>query len=186
MFFVATRRTLGAMTRMRCVTKIAGVVVAATGLMASLAPPVRAEEPRTEDVVGGWVAELPCLVTSAAPALSTPTTVPLSCASGTTWDGSWTGHTFYRLSGTLDLVTGDFHGDVDEMLVGFVTVTRAAGTLHLVGTLDVDGASNTVVVGERIVGGTGAFGRSSGTVIFEGLALGTVGQGGYHGAWMHP
>src|SRR5437763_12914788 len=103
MFLVATRRTLGAMTRMSCVTKSAGVVMAAAGLMASLAPPVRAEESRTEDLVGGWVGELPCLLTSAAPAASTPTTVPFKCASGTTWDGSWTGHSLYRLSGTLDL-----------------------------------------------------------------------------------
>lgn len=147
--------------------------------------PVGADELQTQPVVGGWIGALPCLITSVAPTSSSPTTVPLECVSSTTFTGSWTGHTVYRLSGVLDLLTGDLHGFVDETLVGVVTSTRAAGTLHLVGPLVVDGATSTVVVRERIVGGTGAFLGSSGIVEFVGLAVGGVGQGGYHGTWTH-
>lgn len=150
-------------------------------------PPLRAAAFRTEDVVGGWVGELPCLVTSAAPSASAPTMLPIECVSGTTWLGSWTGHSLLRAFGTLDLATGDAHASIDETFFGVVTATRAPGALHLLGTVDLDEASHTIVVRERLVGGTGAFVGSSGTVVFEGLQVGpVVGQGGYHGTWMHP
>jgi hypothetical protein len=186
MFSFTIPVTLGAMRHTRWMAKIALVLTASGGLMVPMvAPQARADEWPTQEVVGGWIGVLPCLITSAKPTSSSPTTVPFECVSGTTFNGSWTGHTVYRLSGTLDLLTGDLHGFVDETLVGIVTSTRAAGTLHLAGRLAVDGATSTVVVRERILAGTGAFLGSSGIVEFVGLGVGGVGQGGYHGTWTH-
>jgi hypothetical protein len=173
------------MIAMRFFIKVAGIVLVAAGLTGTLpAPSVAAAELNTEDVVGGWVGELPCPFTSAEPSASGATTIAFECASGTTWDGSWVGHTFYRVAGTLDVVGGDIHAIVDETLVGLVSTTRAAGTLHLLGTVDVDGATGAMVVRERIVGGTGAFEGSSGTAVFDGSQLAL--HGGYQGSWMHP
>lgn len=188
MFVFTSWLSLGAMITMRFSIKVAGIVLVVAGLTGTfLAPSVEAAELKTEDVVGGWVGELPCPFTSAEPSASGAATVAFECVSGTTWDGSWVGHTFYRVAGTLDVVRGDIHATVDETLVGAVSVTHAAGTLHLLGTVEVDGATGAMVVRERIAGGTGAFEGSSGTVVFDGsqVAL-VVGHGGYQGNWTHP
>jgi hypothetical protein len=188
MFLFVTWPSLGAMITIRSFVKAAGVALVAAGLVGSLlAPSVEAAESKTEDVVGGWLGELPCPFTSVAPSAGSATTVAFVCVSGTTWDGSWVGHTVYRVAGTLDVASGDIHATIDETLNGLVSATRAAGTLHLVGTVDVDGATGAIVVRERIVGGTGAFEGSSGTVEFDGAQVAlVVGHGGYQGTWAHP
>lgn len=187
MFPLGGRFILDCMTRIHLLPKAAGIAVLA-GLTALLpGSPAQAAELETEEVVGGWVGELPCAFTSATPSASQPSLVRFECVSGTTWDGAWVGHTVYRVTGTLDGATGDVHGTVDETFVGLVGVTHRPGTLHLLGRVDVDGADNTIVVRERVVGGSGAFKGSSGTVTFEGLQAGAVlGLGRYHGTWIHP
>jgi len=167
--------------------KGAGLAVAAVGLIASLlVPSAAAAESTTQNVVGGWVGELPCPYTALSPAAGGLTNVPFECVSGTTWDGAWVGHTVYRAVGTMNVLTGDFHATLDETLTGVIAATHAPGTLHLLGTVDVDGDTGECVVHERIVGGTGAFAGSIGTVEFDGNQLATVlGHGGYHGTWTH-
>lgn len=176
------------MIAMRFFIKVAGIVLVTAGLTGTLpAPSVAAAELKTEGVVGGWFNGLPCPFTAAEPPASNSSTVAFECMSGSIWDGSWVGHTLYRVAGTLDVVTGDIHATVDETLLGVVSATRAAGTLHLVGTADVDGETGTLIVRERIVGGTGAFEGSSGTVVFDGAQVALVaGHGGYQGSWTHP
>jgi hypothetical protein len=160
------------------------VCAAAAGLALGVAPSVGAAGGAVVNVRGGWIGELPCLFTALAPGGSKPTVVSFTCTSGTTWDGTWTGHTHYVVRATLDLVTGSGTGTIDETLVGIVTAGASPGTMHLLGTLNVDGATNTVEVDETIVGGTGAFAGSTGQVVFEGLQLsGVIGSGGYHGTW---
>ena len=172
------------MVTMHSLTTFVGVAMALSGLLAT---PVAATDPKAEEVLGGWFGELPCPFTSVVPSLSSPTIIPFECVSGSTWDGGWAGHTVYRAVGTLDLVSGDIHATVDETLVGVVAATQESGTLQLVGTVDIDGATGTFLARERIVGGTGAFEGSAGTVDFEGFqAAAVVGHGGYHGTWAHP
>jgi hypothetical protein len=158
------------------------------GLAGDVAPsPVRAAEVQSEEVVGGWLGELPCPFTAAKPSASAPRFVRFECVSGSTWDGVWVGHTVYKAVGTLDIATGDIHAIVGETLFGVISATRAAGTLKLIGTVDVDGATGTFLAWEQIVGGTGAFEGSSGDVVFEGFqAAAVAGHGGYHGTWTHP
>ena len=176
------------MIAVRFLAKVVGSFVVAAGLTLTVAPPpVAAVEFHAEDVVGGWVGELPCPFTSLTPGSGSTTTAAFECVSGTTWDGVWTGHTMYRVAGTLDVVSGDMHATIDETLIGLVAATQATGTLHLLGAVDVVGATGAAVVRERIVGGTGAFLRSSGTVEFDGTQVAlAVGHGGYRGTWIHP
>lgn len=132
-------------------------------------------------IYGGWAGELPCLITAATANPSDPTTMPLTCESGTTWDGAWTGHTRYVIATTADFSTGDSSGTIDETFIGVDTATKTPGTLHLVGTVTADGSTNTLVVREHITGGTGAFDQVTGDAIFEGTQLsGLIGHGGYH------
>jgi len=105
----------------RSATRVALIVIA---LMSNtVMPRARAAEARTDEVVGGWFGELPCPFTAATPSPSTPTIVPFECVSGSTWDGTWVGHTVYRAEGTFDLATGDLHATVDETLFGVVSTT---------------------------------------------------------------
>jgi hypothetical protein len=175
------------MFTMHCMPKLAAIALAVAALMGTLlASPAPAAELKSAEVVGGWVGELPCPFTAAEPSASDATIVMFECVSGSMWEGTWVGHTLYRAAGTLDVVSGDIHATVDETLVGLVSATRAAGTLHLVGSVEVDGATGSMVVRERIVGGTGAFEGSSGTAVFDGAQVALVaGHGGYQGTWTH-
>jgi hypothetical protein len=187
MFPRARWTSLGAMNTTWSLLKRAGLTLATTGLLGSvLMPSAAAAESITDNVIGGWVGELPCPYTSLSPFAGGSTGVPFECVSGTTWDGAWVGHTVYRAVGTMNLITGDFHATLDETLTGMVAAAHAPGTLHLLGTVDVDGLTGACVVHERMVGGTGAFEGSSGTVEFDGNQVATVlGHGGYHGRWTH-
>jgi hypothetical protein len=149
MFLIAGGPSLGPMISIPSFVKGAGVAVVVAGLMGSGLFTAEAGESTTEAVVGGWVGELPCPFTSAGPSAGRPTTILFECVSGTTWDGDWLGHTAYRAAGTLDVVSGDFHATLDETLTGLVSATRAGGTLHLLGTVDVVGATGALVVRER-------------------------------------
>ena len=130
------------MFTMHRMPKVAAIALTVAALIGTLpASPACAAEMKSEEVVGGWVGELPCPFTTAEPSASDATTVMFECMSGSTWDGTWVGHTVYRVVGTLDVVTGDIHATVDETLVGLVSATRTVGTLHLVGSAEVDGAT---------------------------------------------
>jgi hypothetical protein len=161
---------------------VRALAFAAAGSLLLLHGPAATASPNaTPTVYGGWVGELPCLITAAAPNPAAPTVVPLTCRSGTTWDGAWTGHTHYVITTTADLATGDSSGTIDETFVGVDTATSSPGTLHLTGTVTTHGADNTLVVTEQIVGGTGAFASTTGNAVFEGTQLsGLLGHGGYH------
>jgi hypothetical protein len=100
------------------------------------------------------------------------------------WDGTWTGHTVFVATGTFNAASGDADATIDRTFVGFVTADRAAGTMHLIGTMHIDGASNTESIHERIVSGTGVFAGSTGRIVVEGISIaGVLGHGGYHGTW---
>jgi hypothetical protein len=187
MFCPSRRTSLGAMNTTWSLARRAGVAIAATGLVGSLLlPSAAAAQSATEQVVGGWIGELPCAYTWLSPRADGAAGVPFECVSGTTWDGAFVGHTVYRAVGTANLVTGDLHATLDETLTGLVAATHAPGTLHLLGTVDVAGADGACVVHERMVGGTGAFRGSAGSLDFEGEQLAAVlGHGGYHGTWTH-
>jgi hypothetical protein len=161
---------------------VRAVVLVAAGSLVLLPGPAATAAPKvTSTVYGGWVGELPCVVTAATLNTGGPAVVPVTCESGTTWDGAWTGHTRYVIATTADLATGDSSGTIDETFIGVDTATSTPGTLHLTGTVTAHGADITLVVDEHIVGGSGAFDGMTGHAVFEGTQLsGLVGHGGYH------
>ena len=136
-------------------------------------------KPTTTTVRGGWVGVLPCVPLPGT--TLTGTRLHLRCVSGTAWDGAWSGQTSYVVTADTDLVTGNTKGTIDETLTGIDTATQRPGTLHLNGSLQVDGATNTIQVEESIIDGTGAFSHLSGHATFEGVQVsGAAGHGGYH------
>lgn len=77
------------MFTMRCTPKPATIALAVAALIGTLlASPAPAAEPKSTEVVGGWVGALPCPFTSAKPSASSPTVVPFECVSGAIWDGT--------------------------------------------------------------------------------------------------
>jgi hypothetical protein len=129
-------------------------------------------------VRGGFLAPVPCAVTSIDPSGA------FSCTSVEVWDGVWNGVNHYTASGHIDVLTGDVHARVDETFTGVALPEQTSGTLHLFARVDVDGATNAQHVDARIVGGTGDFTGSSGRVSFDGVQIsGLVGHGGYSGVW---
>ena len=177
----------GCVFTMHRMLSLAALALAVAALVETLpASPAIADERKSTEVVGGWVGALPCPFIAGKPSASYPTVVPFECVSGSTWDGTWVGHTVYRATGSVDLLTGDLHGTVDETFVGVPGPSGAPGTLRFLGTVDADGATGSVVLRERIVAGTGGFAGSSGDVLFHGAHVGPlVAHGGYHGTWTH-
>lgn len=163
--------------RARIVAVIAGLCV--------LALPVNASAARRIAVRGGWVGELPCLFTSYTPSESAPTTGTFSCMSGTTWDGGWTGHTVYTAKGTIDFLTGNASGTLNETFYGVYTGDDSSGTLTFVERFRVYGATNSIHIDLKITGGTGDWAGSRGTSVFDGFQLlGVAGNGGYEATWI--
>ncbi|MEA2617439.1 MAG: hypothetical protein QOE72_3222 [Chloroflexota bacterium] len=169
---------------------IVGAAFLAVAITPWAAPPspVGAATPARKEIQGGWIGALPCVTTAATPEPGRPTTLrPATCVSGTFWDGVWTGHTHFVATGTQDLVSGDMSMTIDEIFYGVATEDHSRGTLHLLGTITIDGATSTVRVHEVVVGGTGQFAGAVGDVVFEGTQLSAVsGHGGYHGWWSRP
>jgi hypothetical protein len=147
---------------------------------------VTAAAPPTAHVQGGWIEALPCPYTTLTPAAGHPTTVSFTCTAGTLWDGTWTGHTYFVLKGTLDLVSGDGTGTADETFVGTALADHSQGTLHFLGDWTFYGATNSYRGHEVIVDAAGQFAGAKGEVDFEGMEAGLFGHGGYHGWWSRP
>jgi hypothetical protein len=163
-------------TRRRTATIVVAALVA--GLLVASSQPALASSPRTEHVAGDWVNALPPVITAYDPA-----TGHFSGSGSSVWTGSWTGTTTWTTTGTLDLLTGDVEGTLDETFDG-----RSAdgdnGTLHFIETYTVDGATSRIHIDARLVDGSGDFAGSRGRVTFDGLSL-PSGQGGgtYAGRW---
>jgi hypothetical protein len=167
-------------------TKRGSTLLAMAAVLAVMAGPAPGRASTETIVRGGYLSVLPTTFTSVAVDRHHPTLVTFTLVGGSIWDGSFTGHTYYKAAGTLDLTSGDAWGTVDERLIGIVTATRKVGTLHVAGTFRVDGATDTAIVAENIIGGAGAFAGSTGWLEFDAFLLPTsTGYGGYHGVWRH-
>lgn len=154
-------------------TGIAGASVSATPVAAAS----HAAANRVH-IVGGWVTG-PCV-----PTAFNPTSGSMVCQGSSTWDGTWTGQTDYVVRGTLDVVSGNSKGTIDETFVGIDTATHAGGTLHLTERYVLDGATGALIIDCRLAGATGAFAGASGTVRFIGTTVSVAGgHGGYEG-WL--
>jgi hypothetical protein len=147
--------------------------------------PNAASASKKQEIRGGWIGAVPCAFTSYNPSPGAPTTGTFTCTSGTFWDGSWTGQTMYTAKGTINFLTGDSSGTLDETFYGIATADQSSGTLRFSERYRIYGATNTVHIDVTIVGGTGDWVGSKGHLTFDGVQfLGVAGHGGYAGTWI--
>jgi hypothetical protein len=161
----------------------APVAVAATiAATTTAATAAAAAAPSRTAVTGSWVDDVPCTPTDVHPNPFHPTTLKGRCTGSSVWSGSFDGVTHYTTHGTTDLVTGDSRARIKETFIGVDSATDKVGTLHLKGTVVQDGSTLTMVVKERVTGGTGAFAKAHGHLRYEGVDTSLVGgAGGYRG-----
>lgn len=139
----------------------------------------------TESVHGSWQTLVPAALTSFSPSPGNPTTGAFTAVGSTEWFGSWTGVTTYTMSGTIDLLTNESTGVLQETFIGTAGSTSATGTLELTEQYTLD-ASGWLGIRCRIVSGSGAFAGAHGKVTFAGQMLSIVsGSGTYTGTWTH-
>ena len=152
-------------------------------LAISAATPGHATRPNQVTVRGGFVNEPPlCDPTTVMPGPGTPPgSFTASCSGGSPFNGGWTGHDVYQLTGTL-YPNGDFEGFSDAWLYAVYTGDGTYGGIHFRGAFSIDGTTGGFEEEARIVGGTCAFKGSTGTISFTGHEL----YGGYVAKWSHP
>lgn len=130
-------------------------------------------------VQGTWQTLVPAAITSFQPSAADPTKGTFTAVGSTAWQGTWNGITTYTMSGTLDLVTNESSGVLNE------TFTGRPGTLSLTERFALDAAGH-LHIACRIVSGTGQFAATRGRVVFDGQMIGIVsGSGTYSGELKH-
>jgi hypothetical protein len=157
-------------------TQGVGTAVAALFLLASA--PAFASSPKTVNVKGSWANPVPPLITAYDTASGR-----FSAVGSSVWTGSWNGPTSWTTSGTINLLTGDAKGTLDETFIGR-SDDGGTGTLHFTETYTIDGAKTAIYIDARLLSGTGDFTGSRGHVIFVGTELPSgQGEGTYTGIW---
>jgi hypothetical protein len=153
----------------------AGVLACFT-LLALSAPAAAA---RSGTVSGTFTEPAPPVLTA-----YNPKTGGFSGYGSSMWTGTWTGVTYWTIKGTVNLLTGDSSGTLDETFIGH-SADGGTGTLHFLETYTVKGATGAFHDDATLVGGSGDFARSRGKVTFDGLDLPTgQGEGTYNGTWL--
>jgi hypothetical protein len=134
------------------------------------------------------------VLTSCAPTKVAPgnpqTTILVTCMSTSELNGAFVGVDSAKVTGSIDVVSGDGSASSDEWFYGVYDpggLDRLPGGLHLKGTQTVEGDTGGFAEAATIVGGTCGFVGSSGTARFYGtLAGGATGYGGYTVTWTRP
>jgi hypothetical protein len=133
-------------------------------------------------IYGAWV-QPGCLPTSAAPSADKPTHITIVCT--LTYTGSWTGQAIEYIEGDAqtDLV---LVGTNDYYVYGRDGRDNTCGSLHVLENVTVDALTSATHSIGRILGGTGDWVGSTGTVLIDGSVWGGPGVGGYSGTWTRP
>jgi hypothetical protein len=147
------------------------------------APQAQAERPqRTSATVvrGGYVNDAGFVPAGLPSPGRVPGSYVVPFTGGSTWNGSFTGHTV--ISGTATLYeTGAVEGTFTETFYGVYVPDQRYGSLTHTGRFSSDEHS-LFWARSRIVGGTCGFASSSGTFAFDGAST----NGGYVGRWRQP
>jgi hypothetical protein len=159
-------------------TKTAGIVsvLAAAGLAAvAQATAVEAGAPTGVQIAGRWNGLVSCALTS-----YDPITHHFVCQGSTLWTGALEGVTYYTISGTINLLTSDSSGTIDEDFVG--QGLGRTGTLHFAETFTLDGKTSHIRIDATVVDGTRGFGGTTGHLVFVGTEISAAdGYGTYAG-----
>lgn len=133
-------------------------------------------------VYGAWV-QPACVPTSAAPSADKPTHIVLVCT--LTYTGSWTAQVIEYIEGD---VSSDFvaTGTNEYYIYGRDGRDNTCGSLHVLENVTVDALTSATHAVGTILGGTGDWVGSTGTVLVDGSIFGGPGIGGYSGTWTRP
>lgn len=139
----------------------------------------------TPNVSGTWQTVVPVVLTSYKPSSPDPTTGTFSGVGSTLWQGTWTGLTHYKISGTANLITGAGSGTIQETFTGRSSDGRI-GTMSFAETYSLD-TTGQLSIQATITNATGELAGEHGVVAFTGKELGAiVGNGTYSGHWSRP
>jgi hypothetical protein len=161
------------------IRRLAAVTLGASVALALPGPARAAPFVATTPVTGAWANEF-CLFTNYDASNGAG-----ECTASSQWTGTWNGVTVARYTGTLDAVTGEGKGAIDETFAGRASDGRT-GTLHFQGTVELSGADHSLHIVETMIDSTGDFAGSAGTVTFDGISVGGAGIGGIRGQWTAP
>jgi hypothetical protein len=160
---------------MTTTTAIIGLLAAA-GL--SLVAPATAGASATAQgtaVSGKWNGLVSCALTA-----YDPITHHFTCEGSTLWTGALEGVTYYTISGTINLLTSDSSGTIDEDFVG--KGLGRTGSLHFTESFTLDGKTSRIHIDATAVGGTRGFSGTTGHLVFVGTEISAAeGYGTYAG-----
>lgn len=146
------------------------VTLATAGLSFVVAVPAaqaQAQVPMGE--TGVWATNFPCTIVDYE--LGNHTFV---CVGSNDWAGTINGVTYYTMVGTLDPLTGNTKGTIDERFIG--AVGAKYGTLHL--TEEFTNAAGMIKVDTKSVQGTGMLKEYANLLKFSGVWTLFTGGGG--------
>lgn len=113
-----------------------------------------------------------------------PATSRFECDAMQRLVGDWAGIGHVHATGTVDPISGDARGRFTDVL-DITLADGTVGSVRLVGTLSVDGATGVQTLQGRLDRGTGALRGAVGTVRMSGFSALTGGPalGNYQGRW---
>ena len=156
------------------------LLLALLGLL--VAPHAEAKgKPTTSTVVrGGYLNEAGFVPYHPPTPGPVPGSYVIDFRGGSTWNGSFTGHTIIEGTATL-YANGALTGTFTETFYGVYVPDQRYGSLVHTGTFSSDEHS-IFWVRSRITGGSCGFASSTGTFAFDGAST----NGGYIGDWRQP
>ena len=159
-------------------TRTAGIVsvLAAAGLaVVAQATAVEAGGSPGVQVSGRWNGLVSCALTA-----YDPITHHFTCDGSTLWTGALEGVTYYTVTGTVNLLTSDSSGTIDEDFVG--KGLGRTGSLHFTETFTLDGKTSRIHIDATAVDGTRGFSGTTGHLVFVGTEISAAdGYGTYAG-----
>jgi len=173
------------MTRIKASVRCILIFLAAS--LAVAVPPISPQSASAQpasDVAGTWQAI--ALTTSYQPSLTDQTAGSYAGVGSDLWQGTWTGVSSFTFRGTVDLITGEGSGTIEETLSGR-SADGGTGTMSITWAFTVAPDGHVLLRG-RIVDATGDFTGARGTLVAEGTGVGGAlfSSGTYHGDWSRP
>lgn len=144
-------------------------ILGITGLSFVAAPAAQAEVQLPVAETGVWATNFPCTIVDYE--LGNNTFV---CVGSNDWAGTVNGVTYYTMVGTVNPLTGDTKGTIDERFIG--AVGAKYGTLHLVE--EFTNTTGMINVETKSIEGTGMLKGYSHLLKFSGVWTLFTGGGG--------
>ena len=148
------------------------IAIALAGGGVAQAKPARQPKTTTTEIRGSYVNDVPCVPRDVTPHAGDPTKFDASCDLKSTYTGGLVGGPVGHMKITVDTVSGNMSGTMDEWFYGTYSGEDGSfGGIHFAGSFFVDGKTNTLWGTGKILGGTCSFTGSQGTLRFDGVGV---------------